>query len=314
MGDPYRAALPPRAASSWLRHPSSSGCSHQRQPPPSRHAATFPHPEAPRTLAASLREAALLGQETQKHGKKKNLHTSGSVCFSSPTCPASSSASCLESIAAPRIHGKKKNYTEKQQQGEPARKQRDGRSRRKASSALPSHEAGEEGRISLLVVRDDQSAPPPQPAAPCSSPRHFWQCLNKKKGKFYFLFLWSLIADQSLSSRCPGRQPGPALGPGLPAPSSSLLCFSCFHPLSPPDPPHRLLWESRGCSPATGNGGEFSGFTRPPQAPGGCARGSSIFPHPPPGCPRRAPAQQRRGLLNNFHLHEITDFRKKSQG
>lgn len=71
MGDPYRAALPPRAASSWLRHPSSSGCSHQRQPPPSRHAATFPHPEAPRTLAASLREAALLGQETQKHGKKK---------------------------------------------------------------------------------------------------------------------------------------------------------------------------------------------------------------------------------------------------
>lgn len=109
LGDPYRAARPPRAASSWLGHPSSSWCSHQRRPPPSRHAATFPHPEAPRTLATSLREAALLGQEMQKHGKKKkNLHTSGSVCFSSPTCPASSSASCLESIAAPRIHGKKK--------------------------------------------------------------------------------------------------------------------------------------------------------------------------------------------------------------
>lgn len=101
------------------------------------------------------------------------------------------------------------------------------------------------------------------------SPRHPARPRTKKKGKFYFLFLWSLIADQSLSSRCPGRQPGPAFGPGLPAPSSSPLCFSCFHPPSPPDPPHRLLWESRGCSPATGNGGEFSGFTRPPQAPGG---------------------------------------------
>lgn len=91
LGDPYRAALPPRAASSWLGHPSSSWCSHQRRLPPSWLAATFPHPEAPRTLATSLREAALLGQETQKHGKKKkNLHTSGSVCFSSPTCPARS--------------------------------------------------------------------------------------------------------------------------------------------------------------------------------------------------------------------------------
>lgn len=57
------------------RAPSSSWCSHQRRLPPSRHAATFPHPEAPRTLATSLREAALLGQETQKHGKKKKTFT-----------------------------------------------------------------------------------------------------------------------------------------------------------------------------------------------------------------------------------------------
>lgn len=70
FGDPYGAALPPRAASSRLGHPSSSQRSHQRQPPPSRHAATFSRPGAPRTHATSLREAALLGQETQKHGKK----------------------------------------------------------------------------------------------------------------------------------------------------------------------------------------------------------------------------------------------------
>lgn len=181
LGDPYRAALPPRAASSWLGHPSSSWCSHQRRPPPSRHAATFPHPEAPRTLATSLREAALLGQETQKHGKKKKIFTLRALfAFPLPRAlPAAAHPAGSPSLLPGYMEKKKKTYREKQQQqGEPARKQHDGRSRRKASSALQPHEAGEEGRISLPVVRDEQRhvrAPPalcvqPHPPPPQTSP------------------------------------------------------------------------------------------------------------------------------------------------
>lgn len=111
LGDPYRAALPPRAASSWLGHPSSSWCSHQRRPPPSRHAATFPHPEAPRTLATSLREAALLGQETQKHGKKKKIFTLRALfAFPLPRAlPAAAHPAWSPSLLPGYMEKKKKN-------------------------------------------------------------------------------------------------------------------------------------------------------------------------------------------------------------
>lgn len=98
---------------------------------------------------------------------------------------------------------------------------------------------------------------------------------NQTKVKFYFLFLWSLIADQSWpfrlelpASSCSRagfqatlwmRAAHPMHCPLL---SSCLPCWGQSVPLTLLE---WLLWESRGCNPATGNEiGFFSCFTRPP--------------------------------------------------
>lgn len=62
----------------------------------------LPSPRGSATHAVSPREAASPGQETPRHGTKPS-RSRLAVCFSSPT----RSRSCLESLTAPRTHGKK---------------------------------------------------------------------------------------------------------------------------------------------------------------------------------------------------------------
>lgn len=124
--------LPPRAASSQLRHhvllpalpapPSinwnepcfSAQAGGQRRPQifiarRGRGCKLLPHHSiSPRPVALQQfphEKQHRRGRKRRGMGKKPS-HLHLSVCFSSPTCPHSSSGSCLESLTAPRTHGK----------------------------------------------------------------------------------------------------------------------------------------------------------------------------------------------------------------
>lgn len=126
---------------------------------------------------------------------------------------------------------------------------------------------------------------PPRPTAGQAGSTN--PCRSKKKKKSEVLLSLSpvfncrsklaLQAGAACQQLLPGSLPGHPLGEGCPSHppprSSPPACSSLLLPqagsIRAVNPPDRLLWESRGCNPATGNEiGFFSGFARPPRKRG----------------------------------------------
>lgn len=137
----------------------------------------------------------------------------------------------------------------------------------------------------------------PTPVSHCQPGRKHKSLLLRVKRKFYFLFLWSLIADQSWPFRLE-----------LPASSCSWAGFQATlwmraaHPMHCPllscacqgqSLPLTLL---SGCSENQGAAAQPLGMrlgffpaSHDLQESEGCVSGSSIFPQAPPGSPGELP-------------------------